>query len=145
MYSPARILHDWHLFLVDFKQGVFDGVVLEILRLKKWSFSTRIFSVNVTKFAHVFVGIREKEMLVSANLLTFTQETLNGKLHFFVQCLLRITNFSDLRQVWTVNLLQCSDMTYCSCGYWNFLVHSKSRDWALILAVPIPGEERKLT
>ena len=145
MYSPARILHEWHLFLVDFKQGVFDGVVLEILRLKKWSFSIRIFSVNVTKFAHVFVGIREKEMLVSANLVTFTQEILNGKLHFFVQCLLRITNFSDLRQVCTVNLIQCSDMTYCGCGYWNLLVHSKSRDWALTLAVPIPGEERKLT
>ena len=38
---------------------------------KKWSFSLKISSVNVTK---------------SADLVTFIEEILNGKLHFFVQC-----------------------------------------------------------
>ena len=37
---------------------------------KKWSFTLRIFSVNVTKSAE------------TANLIIFTEETLNGKLYF---------------------------------------------------------------
>ena len=41
---------------------------------KKWSFPLRISSVNVTKSA-------------TTDLPTFTEETLIGKLHFFVQCM----------------------------------------------------------
>ena len=42
---------------------------------KKWEiFPKRYFSVNVTKSE------------VSADMVTFTEKILNGKLHFFVQC-----------------------------------------------------------
>ena len=41
-----------------------------MLLYKKWSFPLRIFSVNVTKPAD------------PADLFTFTEELLNGKLHF---------------------------------------------------------------
>ena len=40
---------------------------------KKWSFPLTISSINVAKSA------------VSCGLVTFTEETLDGKLHFFVQ------------------------------------------------------------
>ena len=39
---------------------------------KKWSFPLGISAVNVTKFAD----------LVTADLVIFTEENLNGKLHF---------------------------------------------------------------
>ena len=47
-------------------------LLLIFLLSEKWSFPLRISSVNVTK---------------SGNLVIFTEEILNGKLHFFLQCL----------------------------------------------------------
>ena len=43
---------------------------------KKWSFPLRISSVNVTKSTDNYVT------QVTAGLVTFTKEIINGKLHF---------------------------------------------------------------
>ena len=45
---------------------------------KRWSFPLRISSVNVNKS-------------VWPNVVTFTEEIFNGKIHFFVQCCLLAT------------------------------------------------------
>ena len=80
--------------------NTFDGFN-NVTAKTKWSFSLSIFSVNVInsavlyplktlenkRFSDIFWGYR------TVDLVTFTEEILNGKLHFFVQCAVKNRQF----------------------------------------------------